>query len=876
MARIGSDEVGLSELAAHQSIVNARHEMSDLSASRHEMYDSSYPTEMPGSKSSQQRDSTMLLDPINSRTNRCSLPQKHNAMPALDLHYLNAEQSRNNLPSSNESDNTNSSMARDTSKVDDVHGVSIPGSRNTITNSTPYMQSDGNCCAIFVETDILRESSDSYGASPEPSRVETIISSSPRPKLLDLSIPLTALPQHKSLNLNRPLPSIPSSSNTQMLPTETSSSHRSSILSRDHGLSSRTSASHPDTKMLGNGPTDTSPDGSWTSLDMCTEFGSLRKPLRLTSCSTDIDMMLAGTVSSEDLTSPAKSKSSLFCNTIAPNALDSPAFDAVSPKSPNSGLSSPLSYVLPTISPMDDMIFPPPTLLFPATRTREGQDIGTIEHLEDAASHWIYPSPSLSESVMRELKHTRSASTTSDLGLPRQRRVSHSVISPTSGPQWTNDSVPQQNLHGFRDTQQSEELNALSFDTRHCLSSVDSSGSAPSVHSSGNEKPVRLEAPSSMMGSLIAQVAASFPSASNAALPIHYAAMDSSFMNESMETVRVEKPAPTFTPVDVKSNDRIPYELPQVGGSASHSPFSLLYPSEERPETALWSRRQMVVPPLKLSRSNISSSGGNKGEANPRPRKLRPTPYSFTSSQVSPQSRSREGQMSRRGISGSESVIASAHQRRPDLPNALASSPRTNIMPHCFDHRSLLVTHSTSKQRQVEELQRLIGVVNDDWMQSLESVPELRLRCNGQPPRALFEKAFLTLRGCFCGRFPQNFEDVFAFIRVGFAIAFLSYCQQDSYNLDAFYEDALQWQHALSEQEDKRLFLEAMKCWCYLPERRSSPLHTSTRPTSFDDVTSRETGYYSNHTDLSNLLMNSAVFRTYIGFLDGKLILNQK
>lgn len=870
MAKIGSDELALPELATHRSIVSPHHEMCYLSAARHEMYDSSYPTEMPVSISYQQRDSTKLRDPINIRSSRRSLGQKIDAMPALDLRYSNAEQLSNNLPGSTESDNTISSMARDTSKIDDVYAVSIPGIRNTITNSTPYMQSDRNSCAIFVETDILRESSDSYGAPTESSRVETIISSSPRPKSLDLSKPLPVLPQHKSLNLNRTLPSTPNSNNTQMSPTETSSSHRSSVFSRGHRLSSRTSASYPDARILENVPTDTSPDGVWMPLDLRTEFHGLRKPPLITSCSTDIDMMRAGNVSSKDLASLDKSKSPPLWNTIAPNALDSPASDAVSPYSPNSGLSSSFSNVLPAISPMNDVVFPPPTMVFPAIGTREGQDMGTIEHLEDAASHWIFPSPSPSESVMRELKYTRSASTPSDLGLPRQWRVSHTAISPTSGPQWTNDSVLKQNLHAFHDTHQFEELNALSFDTQPCLSKMNSSGLAPSVHSSGTEKPVGSEPPSSMMESLTARVATSFPSAPISARPISYTPIDSSFMNESMETVRVETPGPDFAPVDMNSDGHAPYDLPPIGGNA-YSPFSLLYPLEGRHDAALSSRRQMIVPPLKIPRSNISSSGDNKGEASPRPRRSRATPSNLTSIQVSPQSQSREGQSSE--ILGAESDVSSAHQRQLDLPNALTSLPCTNTVPHCFDHRSLLVTHSTSKRRQVEELLELIRVINDKGMQRLESMPELWLRCNGQSPQALFEKAILTLRECLCGKFPQTFEEVFAFIRVAFAIAFLLYVQQSFYDFDAFYEDALKWHHAISDREDKKLFLRAMNCWYYLPERLSNALLDSSRWTSFDSIFLLEPLDCSGQTILLDVLRNGVAFKACSGFIDGKPIL---
>lgn len=868
MTGTGNGKVGLSELASHRSIVSPQHEMCDPSAPRHEMYGFSHPTELPVSTSSQQRDSPELLDLINGGSNRRSLGQRSHLTRAVDTHDPTAVQSSNGLLGSNESDNAISYMARDTYKMDDVYRVPFPESMHTMANSNPYKQSDRNSCTIFVETDIVRESTDSFGESTESSCVETIISSSPRPKSLDLSKPLPAPPQPKSLNLNRTLPSIPNASNIQMSPTETSSSHRSSVISRGHKSSSRTYTSYVDTEVVEIVP---------TKMSMGTDFHSMSELPLMTSCSTDIDMMLAGHASSNDLTSLDKSKSAPLRSAVAliahPPTLDSPASDVVSPSSPNSGLSSPFSHILPTISPLDDLVFPDSQLVFPATGTPECQDTEMVEHLEDAARAWVLPSPSPSESVMRELKHTHSDFNTSDLSLLSQRQASHRAGFPASKAHWTNYSVPQQHIHPSYDVYRFEELSAPAFGTQPYLSGLELSGLATSVRSSGIDELVESEAPSSMMKSLIAQVTTSIPSASDLAPPIRYMSMDSSYMNESLETVREETPVPTYTPANKRSNDHAPYKLPPVGRSVSHSPLSLLDPSEGRRDTSLRSRRQMIVPPLNLSRSNISSSGDESGKANVKHCRSRATPRSLISSEVSRQDQSREGHRSNVEMWGTETDVASAHERPPDLSGALGSSPSTNTIPHCFDHRSLLVVHSNPTQRQVEELLEAIRVVNDDWMQRLESAPELRLRCHGQPPQALFKKAFLTLRGFFCGRFPQTFEDVFAFIRVAFAIAFLLYCQNNLYDLDAFYEDALQWQHVLLDHEEKSLFLKAMHCWYYLPECQSSPKHNSRRLTKFVGITSQESSYCSNQTDMLRFLRSSTAFRAYIDFLDSKSIL---
>ena len=847
--------------------------MCDPSAPRHEMYDSSYPTEMPVWTSFQQRDCPELLDPVNSTSNRHSVGHKMHPTPAIDPRYSTFEQSSNGLLGSSRLANTIPPMARGTFKIDDVYGVPFRESMHTMANSNPYKQGDRNSCTILVETDIVRESSDSSGISMELPRVETIISSSRRLKSLDFDASLPALPQRKSLNLNGPLPSIPNSHNTQMSPTETSPCHRSSVMSRGHRLSSRASASCADTKVVGTIPRNMSPDEDWMDLDMCTESHGLREPSLMTSCSTDIDMMLAGHASSEDLTSLDKSQCPPIRSVVAPNAvpptLDSPASDLVSPSSQTSGLSSSFSYMSPTISPIDELLLSDTNFVFPAKGTREGQHIEMVEHLEDAANDWILPSPSPLESVMIDLKHKGSGSTKSDLGLLSQRQGLHRATFPASSAQWTSNSVDSHPLH---DMYQFEELSPPSFSTQPHLPGINIFGLATSVHSSGIDKSVESDAPSSME-SLVAQVATSIPSASNLAPPMTYMSLDSSYMNDSLETVRVETPVPTFTSAKNKSNDHAPPKLPLVGCSVSHSSFSLLDPAEGRRDASLRSRRQMNVAPLNLSRSNISSSGDEGGEANPRRRRSRTATRNFISSQVSRQDQSNNEYWSRVEISGTESDVASAHEGPPDLSSALGSPPFTNTAPHCFDHRSLLVVHATSMQRQVEELQKLIGVVNDDLMQRLESAPELRLHCQGQPSQALFKKAFLTLRELLCGRIPQTFEDIFGFIRVALAVAFLLYCQNKFYDLDAFYEDAVQWQHAFSDQEEKKLFLKAMDCWCYLPKRRSHPLHNSRRPTSFGGITSQESSYVRNQTELLHLMRNSKAFRAYIDFLGGKSIL---
>ncbi len=118
---------------------------------------------------------------------------------------------------------------------------------------------------------------------------------------------------------------------------------------------------------------------------------------------------------------------------------------------------------------------------------------------------------------------------------------------------------------------------------------------------------------------------------------------------------------------------------------------------------------------------------------------------------------------------------------------------------------------------QVEELRRLVCIVNHEWMQRLVSSPELYLRCSSLSTRTLFADGIDTLKTWFCGKLERTFEEVFAFMHIAFAAAFILHNDDESYCWEAFFEDALQLQHALVDKEGKLLFLKAMDRWWWLP-----------------------------------------------------------
>lgn len=192
----------------------------------------------------------------------------------------------------------------------------------------------------------------------------------------------------------------------------------------------------------------------------------------------------------------------------------------------------------------------------------------------------------------------------------------------------------------------------------------------------------------------------------------------------------------------------------------------------------------------------------------------------------------------------------------------------TKSLQHCFNCNSLLVRSSAPKQVQVEEQQQLVCTVNTEWMKRMESMPELWLRCNPLLPSNLFERAIRTLREFTRGKIAQTFEDVVAIIHLALAAAFSSHRQQDFVSGNTFYEDALQWQHGLSNDKDKALFLNAITCW-WLPEHELSPLPNDSPRIEPESKALADAFHCSNQADLLDTMRNGEVFKACIGFLDG-------
>ena len=207
--------------------------------------------------------------------------------------------------------------------------------------------------------------------------------------------------------------------------------------------------------------------------------------------------------------------------------------------------------------------------------------------------------------------------------------------------------------------------------------------------------------------------------------------------------------------------------------------------------------------------------------------------------------------------------------RSRDLATSQAFSVK--VQPLCFNCNSFPVGSTVTKHEQVEELHDLIHIINREWMRRMEVLPELMSRCKMLPAPSLFKRAIWTLRGLIRGKLPQTFEDVFAIVHLAFAAAHLSHWQHDFYSWNALCDDALQWQHTLSIDEDRSFVTAAMSCWTFPGLDLSSLLNIN--HTGFGSNLPQRSLYCCDWRLYDDALRNNEVFRICIGFLDGKSIL---
>ena len=124
---------------------------------------------------------------------------------------------------------------------------------------------------------------------------------------------------------------------------------------------------------------------------------------------------------------------------------------------------------------------------------------------------------------------------------------------------------------------------------------------------------------------------------------------------------------------------------------------------------------------------------------------------------------------------------------------------------------------------QVQELLDLMAIIKKEWVDGLCPDYEVHRRCSSLSIRRLFAKGINTLKTWFGGRkLKMTFEEVFSFMLIALAAAYYLHHEDESYCWDAFLTDALLIQHALVDEEEKKLFVMAIDRGRWLPDQQST------------------------------------------------------
>lgn len=598
---------------------------------------------------------------------------------------------------------------------------------------------------------------------------------------------------------------------------------------------------------------------------------------------------------------------------ILASTADSPVLNTVFPGSLKSGLASSPSDMFSPISSIAKYGFSQSNVVSPVSATRDGSNLGTVQYHEEDASGCLFLGLSPLQSTPKELD-TFSPFTSFEPCLPVLRPVSDSMEVEASEAQRIEDDIPHQSLYPFHSQFIFEESHAPSFSDQIHQLILDSSDSEGFVQSNYFNESSESKGSPSMVEMTQIDTSRSvnpilLPSVSSSEYPPKNFRMDSSFQTES------DISQPLQHQFDLNSTVITPLCTRPTTGFRAFSfsqPFNsrtsvVAEPTIQRMEAGdsdTWNSK------LQLSWEGSSTTSSRFGSTNVRDARAKPAGNSGSMEGLlgmykgdgNMQEQNGNIQDLQRSSTG-QSLYCSNLQLQSPLDNHIAiftsgldsTGPQrqsnddrpqhaaqqhsrgfahnqahaTKALPHCFNHKPLLVSNSAPKQIQVEELRDLFRIVNSELMQRTKLLPELWSHCNKLLAPTLFERGVETFKEYICGRFVQTLEDVFAFIHLAFAAAFLLHWQHDFYSWNTFFDDALQWQHTLSDNEDKVLFLKAMDRW-WLPELETTPLFNSFRNTNFGCDTPRGSIHCVDQKILSDVLKHSEVFRVCTSFLDGK------
>ena len=138
--------------------------------------------------------------------------------------------------------------------------------------------------------------------------------------------------------------------------------------------------------------------------------------------------------------------------------------------------------------------------------------------------------------------------------------------------------------------------------------------------------------------------------------------------------------------------------------------------------------------------------------------------------------------------------------------HAIVRPTLTESLPSPKDKKNICDVAPPSSQMHVEELREVVRVLNEEWMQRCQTMPDLILH-PALPPKYLFELGVQTLQQIYQSILPQTVEAIFALAHITCASMYIIHGADKSYCWSDFFQNILTWQHSLSNKSDAQLFI---------------------------------------------------------------------
>lgn len=111
-------------------------------------------------------------------------------------------------------------------------------------------------------------------------------------------------------------------------------------------------------------------------------------------------------------------------------------------------------------------------------------------------------------------------------------------------------------------------------------------------------------------------------------------------------------------------------------------------------------------------------------------------------------------------------------------------------------------------QSQVGEVRDLVHILNIEWIRRVNSTPNLDVAYSVYCVPSLFDTGAHVLQRCYENTYPNTFKEAFALMHVTCAIVYILRGDDPFYDWDVFFQDMLQWRHAMLEESDAWLLVK--------------------------------------------------------------------